>query len=157
MATTQKAMELSAELADELRKRVSASFVSIVETVDANQNPVITLSDGTPAAGEKTIVIRTIPMPWIFNVDSLGLTAGRFTPHIMQYCFEANPAAGAGADIITQVEMLPVLACITSRGTQVDGYLSTNGVVPTTAIIDAASVPTASYVPSLYWGFLAQQ
>lgn len=158
MSTTAKALALSAELADELRKRVSATLPFCVESSDSNSNPVITLSaDATPAAGEKVIVIRTKALPYTLAKDVLGLAAGQYTPHIIEYCIEANPAGGAGADILTQADLAPVVLAIGARGTRVDAYVATAGTVPSTTVLDDATKLVVSYEAELYWGSLASQ
>ena len=157
MATTKKAIELSAELADELKKRVSAGFVSIVESSDSNGDPVITLSDGTPAAGEQVAIIRTKAMPWTLATDVLGLAAGRYTPHIMEICLEGVGAAGTSAPILTSANLLPLLATVAKRGTQVDLYITATTVVPSISGSTMAGTLGSSYQPELYWGMLAMQ
>jgi hypothetical protein len=160
MSTTAKAIALSAELADELRKRVAASFPVITESGDANNNPVITLSaDATPAAGEKVIVLRIKALPYTLDKDVLGLASGQYTPHIIEMCTEANYAGATDnvADILTMVELLPVIAAVSARGTRVDAYVSTNGTVPSTTVLDDATKLVASYEAELYWGSLASQ
>ncbi len=157
--TTHKALQLSAELADELRKRVKATLPYCVESTDSDGNPVITLSaDATPAAGEKVIVIRTKPMDWPLAKDVLGLAAGKFTPHTVQICTEANYAGATDsvADILTMVELMPVLLTVGSRGTKVESYVSTNGTVPSTTVLDDATKKVAEYA-NLYWSLQAQQ
>lgn len=151
-----KAVEIAAELADELKKRVTG--LKLAESADASGNPVITLSDGTPAAGEKVIVIRVGAIDWPLAKDVLGLTAMHFTPHTISICTEANFAGTTDniADILTPAELLPVLAAVCKRGTRVEWYVSDNGTLPAVAQMVAAKLK-ASYEAELFWGMQASQ
>jgi hypothetical protein len=158
MSTTKKAIELSAELADELRKRFGTIFTSIVEGSDSNGNPTIVMSDGTPVAGEQNVVVRTKAMPWTLATDVLGLAAGRYTPHVIDVCVEASTVAGC--PLVLASTLIPLMATVTKRGTQVDTYLTAHATVPSVANLDTlvtAGTIDSSYQPELYWGMLAMQ
>ena len=95
MATSKKALELAAELADELRKRVS-SYGVITESSDASGNPLITLTaDATPATTEDNVVIRVSPRDWALAKDVLGSSQTVYTPSVIAVAVEA-PASGVG-------------------------------------------------------------
>lgn len=155
MGTTVKAIALARELKDALTKQVSATMPVATDSFDSDGNPVLTLSkDATPATTEKVVVIRVAPITWA-SKDILGLDSQVFTPHVIEICTEANPADGAGADILTPVELLPVLAEICKRGTQVKWYVSDAGDVPATTQMVAAKLK-ATYA-DLYWNVLKAQ
>jgi hypothetical protein len=147
MATTTKALATARELIDLWTKEVSASFVSIVQSFDTNGNPVITLSDGGPAAGEKTVVVRIQPLATWAPKDILGLSSQMFTPHQIDICTETN-AAGT-PNILTTVELLPVLAEIAKRGMVINWYQTPNLTVPAVAQMTAAQL--SSTFSDLYW------
>ena len=147
MATTAKAVATARELIDLFSKEVSASFASIAETFEAvTGNPIITLSDGTPAAGEKVIILRVRPITWTAT-DILGLTSQVYTPHTIDICTETN--AAATPNVLTTVELLPVLAEIAKRGMLINWYQTAALTVPSAAaMIDANLKATFS---DLYW------
>lgn len=156
--TSYKANAMSRELADLLRKQCQATLPVVVESFDADANPVITLSaDATPVAGEKVIVIRTKPIEWPTAKDILGNTALRFSGHTIQICTENNATGGAGADILDANELLPVLFEVSRKGTFVQWFKTTNGTVPSvTAINSQESGGTGPQrtVRDLYWNLL---
>jgi hypothetical protein len=147
MATTTKALATARELIDLWTKEVSASFASIVQSFDTNGNPVITLSDGSPAAGEKVVVVRIQPLATWAPKDILGLSSQMFTPHQIDICTETN--AAATPNVLTTVELLPVLAEIAKRGMLINWYQTAALTVPSVAAMIAANL-TAPYA-DLYW------
>ena len=65
MSTTAKALAFARELIDLWTKEVSTSFASVAQTFEVSTgNPIITLSDGSPAFSEKVVVVRIRPIPW---------------------------------------------------------------------------------------------
>jgi hypothetical protein len=152
-----KALEISAELADELIKRLPSLIVT--QAFDTNGDPVITCAaDATPATGEKVIVIRTKAISWALAKDVLGLTSTVYTPHVIQVCTEKNYAGASDniADILTPVELLPALLTVGKRGCRVEWFETANGTVPSATAIDSGTA-TAIYEAELYWGMLASQ
>jgi hypothetical protein len=144
---TAKSVALARELIDVWSKQVSASFAVIAETFEAvSGNPIITLSDGSPAAGEKTIVVRVRPVTWTAT-DILGNAAQMFCPHIVDICTETN-AAGT-PNILTPFEILPILCELGKRGLMVLWYQSPNLTPPAVAQMTAAQL-SATY-SDLYW------
>jgi len=141
MSNTYASQAKSRELADVLRIELQATLPVLTQTFDTDGNPVIVLSaDATPAAGEKVILIRTKPIDWPLAKDSLGNPATSFGPHVYQICIEANPAGGAGADILTMGEKLQAIVEVGRRGSFVEYYESANGTVPATTEITAANL-----------------
>lgn len=152
-----KAIELSAELADELKKRCPSLLVT--ESADASGNPVITVSaDATPAFGEKVIVIRTTGIDWSLAKDVLGLASPVYTPHVIQICTEKNyeGATDSVLDILGPTELLPVLLTVGKRGTRVEWYRTANGTVPSTAAMISANL-AAAHEADLYSGMQSSQ
>ncbi len=153
-----KAIEMSAEMADKLKKRLPAMVHT--STFDVNGDPVITIAqDSTPAAGEKVIIIRTKALTFSLAKDVLGLPETVFTPHVLQICTEANFAGTTDnvADILGPIELLPIIATAGKTGCKVEWHVTANGTIPSTAAIDAGTVLKASYESELYWGMLASQ
>ena len=155
MSTTTKSLATARELLDLLEKEVATTLPVQVETFDTDGNPVITLSaDATPAAGEKVIVLRVMPISWTAT-DIIGHTSQIYTPHKIQICTEANKADGGGDDILTPVELLPVLAEVCRRGMIVEWYQSANGAVPATTEITASNLKKGWH--ELYWNAMKAQ
>lgn len=148
-----KALELSREMQDELKKRFGSLVVG--ETMDVDQNPVITVSDGTPVAGEKVMVLKIKPIDWPLPVNIFGTAQTVFSPHVVQIVTESNPAAGAGADILPTADLLAFLGCVLGRRIRTEWYQSANGAVPTVAAIIPANLK-GTY-DELYWGMLQGQ
>lgn len=152
-----KAIEISAELADELKKRLPTLILT--ETSDGSGNPVISLTgDATPAAGEKVIFIRTTGIDWPLAKDVLGLASPVYTPHVIQLCTELNFAGTTDnvADILTAANLLAVLGCVLSRGTRVEWYQTAVATIPSVAAMIAANM-TASWESNIYHGMQASQ
>lgn len=155
MASTTKALATARELIDLWQKEVATTLPVIVQSLDTDGNPVITLSaDTTPTTGEKVIVVRVKPISWTAT-DIIGHAAQMFTPHVIQVCTEANLAGGGGADYLTPVELLPVFAEVVRRGMIVEWYVSDNGTVPSTAQMVAAKL--SKTWADLYWNAMKAQ
>lgn len=150
-----KAREIAAELADELKIRMSALALS--QTNDANGDPVITLGAGV-ALG-RNAVIRVKAIEWALAKDSLGLPATIYTPHVIQIASEANYAATSDnvADTLTTADLLALLATCSKRGTRVEWWQEATGTPPAVTTFDTASKLKATYEAELYWGMKASQ
>ena len=150
--TTVKAISTARELVDLWTKEVATTLPVIVQSFEATTgNPVITLSaDATPATGEKVVVVRISPITWSAN-DILGLTSQIYCPHQIDICTEANYAGATDniADILTPVELLPILAEVVKRGMMVRWYVIANGTVPSTTVMTSGNL-VATY-SDLYW------
>ncbi len=107
---------------------------------------------GAGTAGSDSAFVRVRPVPTI-AVDVLGLAQQSFTPHVAQVVFEANPTAGAGADVGTWATRMTVLGALIERGIRVELYLSAN-----TAAVSAAGItgaPTATFNSHSQYGQMA--
>ena len=144
---TYKAQAISRELADRLAKRFPT--LSVTEGFGTASDPLITISDGTPAAGEKVIIVRLASDSTGVSKDVLGLDAEHFTPHKVQICTEANPAGGAGADILAAQDILNVLGEGVNMGCKVEWFNTASTVVPSEAAMIAGNL-VATY-SDLYW------
>jgi len=149
MPTTYKAIASLRELVDLLKKSCTTLPV-ITESFDSNEDPVVTLSaDATPAAGEKVVVLRMKAIGAIGARDIFGNVAQQFSHHVIQICTEANPAAGAGADILTPAEILPIVVECGRKGSFVEWYTTAATVIPSTAAMVAGNL--RSTWRDLYW------
>lgn len=149
MATTTKAIATARELVDLWTKEVATTLPVIVQSFDTNGNPVISLSaDATPAAGEKVVIVRVSPISWTAT-DILGNASQVFTPHQIEICTETNNQAGAVNDILTPVELLPVIAECVRRGMIVKWYQTVNTTIPSTSAMIAANLKAT--FQDLYW------
>lgn len=147
-----KAQELAHNLASELAVRMTGLTVS--ESFDSNGDPVISI--GALTAGSRSAIIRVKAIDWPLAKDVLGLASTIYTPHVMQLLTEANPTAGAGADILTAQDVLTLLGTICKRGTLVERYATANTVAITVAAIISGN-KVAEYDAELYWNMLASQ
>jgi hypothetical protein len=147
-STTAKAVATARELLDLFAKEVATTLPSQVQTSDTNGNPVLTLSqDSTPAAGEKVIVIRIQPLADWSPKDILGLASQMYTPHQIDICTETN--AAATPNVLTTVELLPVLAEIAKRGMVINWYQTAALSVPSVVAMTSSNL-TAKFA-DLYW------
>lgn len=157
MPANKKALELAAELADELRKRFSVAYSSIVEGFDANGNPTIALNDGTPATTEDAVFIRITPRDWGLTKDVLGSAQTVYTPNTIQIAVEAT-ATGLGlAGFVSNAHALAIFNAIARRGCRVEYWQETNGTAPSVTTFDTANKLKATDEPSLYWPLLSSQ
>ena len=139
---------MSREFADLIRKWLPTLIVT--ETSDAASNPVVNIfQTATPVAGQKNLVVRTQPVAWPEAKDIFGNAAASYSNHVMQLCTEANPAGGAGADVLTPVELLPALVEMGRKGTEIEWYNSANGTVPATGQMTSGNLKATW--KDLYW------
>jgi hypothetical protein len=151
MATTTKALATARELIDIWTKKVGSTLPVIVQTYDASGNPVITLSaDVDPAFGEKVVVVKISPIAWTAT-DIVGHSVPNFTPHQIDLCTEMNYAATTDnvADILTPVELLPIIAEISKRNMIVNWFQTANGTVPSASAMVVGNLKKSD--SDLYW------
>lgn len=151
MSTTAKALALAAELGDELHKRLPA--LTYTTSTDTDGSPLIKF--GAATAGAAGFLIKVRPVDWPLAQNVLGTAATIYTPHTCQIVTEANPSAGAGADINTPAITLAMLAATTKRGTKVEWYNSANG-----NSVDPSDITSGNLVATwddLYFPMMASQ
>lgn len=153
MATSKKALEMAAELLNELALRLPA--LAPVQTFDTDGSPLIQV--GTGVAGSKGGMLKIMPQPWTLATDILGLTSAIYTPSVIRVGFEANPAGGAGADINDWPTLSAIVGAVALRGTRVEVYQSTAGVAPTAATLADATKLVATFEPSLQYPMINNQ
>lgn len=152
MATTKKALAMADEIVSELKQRQTALTVTL--SFDSDQNPLVKLGTGT--AGQKNALIKVMPIDWPLAKDVLGLAEVVFTPHKVLVAFEANNAAGAGADVNDWATLLVALGVALSRGARLEVYESANGDSPDADDLIAGNLK-ASFEPSMQYGMLSGQ
>lgn len=157
MATSYKAQAIAHELAAKLKERLPSTQIVTEGFSSTDNNPTILINDGTPAAGEANFVLKVIPVSWPLAQDILGNAALQYTPHIVQLCTEADPTAGAGADPTTRAQLLPVLGQALAMGCQLDWYETTNGTVPTVALLESGATFRATYYPDVRYPLISGQ
>lgn len=151
-----KQVKLAAELADELRKRVS-SYTSFVEAFDTNGWPTISLNDGTAATTEDNVFIRVRPRDWSLQKDIIGNTQVVYVPSVIQVAVEA-PASGVGlARFVSVAHALAIFATLAKRGCLLEYWEETNGSVPAITTFDTGSKMKSSIEPELYWPLIESQ
>lgn len=150
-----KALELSAELADRLRKRVS-DYASITEAFDANGNPTIALNDGTPATTEDAVFIRVEPRSWTLTKDVLGLAQTVYTPHVCKIAAE-GPASGVGLGrFVSVAHLFAILLTAGEFGMRTEYWEEPNGNPPAVTTFDTAGNFKTAW-ESLYYPLLSSQ
>lgn len=155
MATTAKALASHRELVDILKLQVAATLPVATDSYDSDGNPVTTFSaDATPAAGEKVVVIRTKAIGAYGATNSIGQTAEQFSHHVVQLCTELNFAGTTDnvADILTPVELLPVLVELGRKGSFVEWYQTANATIPSTAAMTSGNLKATWR--DLYWNVM---
>lgn len=143
-------------LVDILTLQVAATLPIKTESFDSNGNPVVIFSaDATPAAGEKVAVLRCKAVGSIGAKDILGNTANDYSHHVYQLCTEANYAGATDsvADVMTAVELLPIIVELGRKGSFVEWHQTASGTVPSVAAIDAGTNLKATW-RDLYWNVL---
>jgi hypothetical protein len=160
MSANKKCLELSAELADELRKRVS-DYVQITESFDSAGMPAITIGPATPATTNDTVYIRTTPRSWNLTNDALGLAQTVYTPSVIQLVTEEG-TTDKPFFYVTIVHMLAILGASLQKGTRLELWETANGTVPTTVTpgTDTTQLTGATFkasFESLYWPLLSSQ
>ena len=160
MSANKKALEISAELADELRKRVS-SYASIVEGFDTAGMPTIALDDGSEATTEDSVFIRVTPRSWPLTNDVLGLSQTVYTPSVIQIVTETGTTDRPWF-YVSIAHITAILGAVFQRGTRVEIWETANGTVPNT--VTPAADPTQlsgatlkTSFESLYWPLLSSQ
>jgi hypothetical protein len=151
-----KAIEISAELADELRKRLPflSSTVTLQEGADANGNPTITIGDSTAASTEKNVFIRVKPIDWSLSTNIIGQTSEVFGPHIVQVATEAR---ATNASYLAATDLLTLLGSVLRRGCRTEWWQETNGTVPTVTTFNTAAKMVAAFDPEFYHTMRASQ
>lgn len=125
---------------------------TIDQSSDSSGNPVITISDGTPAAGEAVVVIRTLPISWPDAKDVLGLPQQVYSGDIVQFCTEASSGSVTLPGFVPISTLLPLIVEIGREGHFVEWYQSANGTVPAVAQMVAANLQGSWR--DLYWNVL---
>lgn len=150
--TTARAIQISRELTDRLKKTLASSMPVVTESQNATDaSPVVTFSaDATPAAGEKIVVIKVIPTGAPAAYDVFNNAGNKYGPHIIQICTEKNYAATNDniADILTAGDMLSVIAEAATMGCNIEWYQTNNGTAPTEAGI--TGTPAGKWSALLY-------
>lgn len=153
MATSFKAQAIANQLADLLKARGLGSL-GLVQSFDTDQNPLISIGSG--AAGSANFIIKVTPVILPDSQDVLGNASIAYSPHVIQLCTEADPAAGAGADPTTRQQLLNVLGQIGRMGARQEWYESASGVAPSAAALIAGNLK-ASFEPDPYWPMIGNQ
>ena len=152
MSTTAKAIELAHELADILKKRTGAVVTEGFDASTDGPHPTLLVGPGT--IGSASAFIRIKPTDWPLSLNVIGLAGQVYATHTLQLVTEANPTAGAGADILTPQLVLSILGESTKLATRVEWYNSANGNAPEVSDIIVGNL-VAKWESDLYWGTLA--
>lgn len=160
MTTTYKAQTILTQLLDLVSKEVYSTMPVVATNVDSDGNPYAVIS-ATAAAGygTKVVLIRVTPLSWGLQKDILGNTALQYTGHVIQIVTEANSTGVVGgtgpgavvADILTPVELLPILIECGKTGCMVDWYTTPNATAPSLSGNTLTSATKQAGWKDLYW------
>lgn len=131
MATTAKALEISHQLANHLSARLNATLALVEGFGPTDSNPTIVIGAGS--AGGANFVIKVRPVSWPLAKDVFGNTALAYSPHAIEFCTEADPTGGSGADPTSRAQLALVLMEVMNAGVGVSWYETANGTAPTVA------------------------
>ena len=122
-----------------LKEKLAFRFPGFIlaESKDANENPVLSISDGTPATGEQNAVIRIKPID-AHGVNVLGMAQEMFSPHQLQIAVEES-ALIAGASFLSAANSAKIISEAAKTGVKVELYMRATGAIPTTADMIAAN------------------
>jgi hypothetical protein len=150
-----KSFEMARELGDRYRKSAALAAVTMVEGIGTNGDPTILFGTGVSRGPNAFIRIAEITNPTA--KDSLGLTAGAYTPHVVQLATEANFAGTTDniADNITTVRLLDLLGELFMTGCQIEWYQEADGTTPTETTITASKLK-GTFNPHRYWPLMGQ-
>lgn len=143
MATTEKAIALTAELRDSLRRYFAS--VSDVQ-FDVDGNPFLTATQGTLAAGQQAALVKILPVPSI-QVDGLGLAQRVYATHIVQVLLESSTTAHIA--LMLESNKLYVLEEAGARNCEMQLYLGANGAAVATSALIAGNLEQTWWGPSL--------
>jgi hypothetical protein len=141
--TTARAVAISRQLQDILSKQLATMPVVTLSYDATDQSPILTFSaDATPATGEKVAVVKVVPTSALAAYDIFNNAGNKYGPHVVQICTEKNYAGATDnvADILTPVELLPLLMECGRAGCAVEWYQTANGTVPSNAAIVAGNL-----------------
>ena len=152
MSTNAKVQNLAIYLQQELLQRLGklSTAVTVADiTFDTDQNPLIKL--GTGIAGAAGGMVKVAPLNWPLSQNIIGQQAPNYgSQSVIQYAREASVAAN------TMELQAAINLVVGNRGTQVEFYECTNGVVPDQSQIIAGNLKY-TYQPSTQWGMTLEQ
>jgi hypothetical protein len=150
MSTTAKAIAMAHELADRLKNRKAISALTVVESFDTDQNPLIAI--GTQASSDSAaFLVKVMPVSWPLAQDILGNSAFQYTPHEIRVLKEAS-STGTTSEMIAQV-----YAQVAEMGADFKLYESSHGGGVVAADIgDDTKAITESW-PDLYRPLISSQ
>lgn len=132
MAATQKAVAIARQLAEDLGLRTGLAAVA---GVDGSGNPTIALGTQTAGSQAAFILIKQDYSPAL-EIDGIGNTQRRYTPHIIQVVLETSTIANVA--LMTEKNKAMLWKEVQKFGTKCDLYLSANTVAVSSAAITGA-------------------
>ena len=133
MATSQKSLELIAQIKEELDLRLgltqaTATLSSVItfEVLPADVSDATTkypvLLVGTGTGTEPTFRVVVKPIEWALAKDVLGLASPVYTPHEILLGVEA--VSGAGAEPLSLAQKATIVAVLAARGCRLSVFES---------------------------------
>jgi hypothetical protein len=138
MATTKMASVLQRDIAEELGFRLPA--LTLVQTTGTSGDPVITL--GALTAASQSAFIRIVPEATL-QLNSVGLAAPVYTPHIVQVVLETSTIANVA--LMLESNKFPLFHALQATGCKVELYMSAN-----TNAVDEADITSGNLKATLY-------
>jgi len=155
--SAQRPVSIARVLKDQLNFRLQPYGLSAVSSLDTANNPVLTITSGSPwATGAQYAVIQftTGTAQANVNTDVLGLTQTIWTPDILRVNVEGN-TAGSGSpepstsdfnSVLSFAVNLQLFGSVLAFGTRVEVWNSGHGTQP--AITGTPPLPTGTLVAS---------
>lgn len=135
----------ASQIRDGLHQSLASRGLACVDGNDTDGCPTLAVGPGT--AGSKSAFLKFSNIDWPNALNALGLAAGAYGPERVQLVTEANPAAGAGADILDLQTLANITGDVFKQGCKVEWFQSAAGTAPAAAGITGN--PAATYWPDL--------
>jgi hypothetical protein len=129
MTISHKAISAARQMKEDIYLRTG---LAVVDSFDANGNPVLTIGTATSTNQGCTVRIKMVDT---VQVDGLGNAQRVYTPHVVQLITETSLVAGVS--YLTTSNLSRILFELTKHGIKVDIYMPAQGQAPTVANITA--------------------
>jgi hypothetical protein len=149
MQSNAKAIATARELADVLQKRLAggAGLSSVAQSFDANNWPVLTISNGSSQAAGQPVVVIQIANVDAVSKDIFGNQTYAYAPHIMQLGYELG--ASGNQTIVAHADLAQVEFEAFKMGMRIQIKEVANGTAVTAASVSAAAA--VADLDNLYW------
>jgi hypothetical protein len=141
IVSTQKEIRQLKDLEERLNSRFAGAIFG-QDAFDANGNPEVLFSNGTPVSGGRVFLLKIVQEPMV-STDIFGNPALAYGPHKIQLAFEQGAA-------VTGVDFCRIMSEVGKLGYKLEVYMTPAGNIP----VDAALIPANlqdSLEFDIYW------